>query len=291
MGNLQAWQFTIDGLLVLSLFYLCLRVAKNSPYIQSHTLEASLRRLIQEAESSSQALNEKLVQRQTRLEELLLDLEGIEGRVGRTMQSVEEARGDLEARFIKAQRAVQGLSNQADNPPQPRQNIPEAEEIETPPAERILDNRASAPDPAPRAARGYAAYAKGAAQPAERPAEPAAAKRHSDVNIYGEPIRRSEEAPRSSKKSLAASVEKELESPYNTGMRGEDELQRVYDAAENMLRAGQPLESVAQATALPMDEVRLLSHMVGQERKREDTPRTDPRLGALGPVRRHVQTL
>ena len=95
MANLEVWQLITDALLVLSLFYLCARSAKVSPLIQSSNLESNLRRMVQEADLVTRALQEKLVQRQTRLEELLMDLESAENRLNRGKQDIEETRADL----------------------------------------------------------------------------------------------------------------------------------------------------------------------------------------------------
>ena len=375
MGNLQAWQFTVDALLVMAVFYLCIRNAKGSPAIQSATLESSLRRLVQDAESASHALNEKLMQRQTRLEELLLDLETGEGRAAKTIRSLEDARAELESSLSKTQRLTRGLQERQDGAELPAQRaaVPATRAVETAgtasapsaasrreqreqhPAPRVqyteqraqyteqraqyteqraqyteqrdqyTEQRAQYAQPraeytkqrAPhqeqqepiehpeqrRSVRGYAAYgrtaAPQAAQPALHdepplpPAAPAAEENEAiEYNIYGEPIRRSASAARPAKKSLAESVEREPVSPNaGSGSEVQDELQRIYDAAESMLRNGRSLDSVAQATALPIDEVRMLSQMVAQERRLDEAPRPDPRLGALGPVRRQVQTL
>ncbi len=304
MGDLQVWQLAADGLLVLSLFYLCLKVAgQSSSPLRTGSLETGLRRLIQEAEAAGRALNERLIQRQRTLDELLADLENAESRAAQTLRSIEDARAALEEEQIKRQRALRELKNQSAEPAAPLQSPrfqePASPEVaaESAPAARPLDaadERAAAVQSEPKSVRGYGAYQaakKQAAAPAVDAPEEEAPRRWQQVNIYGEPIAAPEAAPPPRpKKSLAQSVEKELHNPYSSGSQGEDELQRVYDMAENLLRSGKSLESVAGATSLPLDEVRMLSQMMVQDRSQKQ-PEADNRLGALGPVRRHIQTL
>ncbi len=44
-----------------------------------------------------------------------------------------------------------------------------------------------------------------------------------------------------------------------------EELQKVYDKAELMLKTGKDIEAVCQATSLPTKEVKLLAKMVERE--------------------------
>lgn len=80
--------------------------------------------------------------------------------------------------------------------------------------------------------------------------------------------------------------------------RGMQELQRIYATAEDMIKQGQELEQVCAQTKLPVEEVRLLSQMVEVERDEEERQKrnrvpagTDPRLGALGAIRRQTTTV
>ena len=118
------------------------------------------------------------------------------------------------------------------------------------------------------------------------------------VNIYGEPIPDPQPAAPSARrakppsKPLSAQVEKEVHNPYTPGDRREQGLQRVYDAAEDLLRAGRDLQTVAGITSLPLEEVRMLSQMIAQEdRAAKKIPPVDSRLGVLGTMRREIQTL
>ena len=76
------------------------------------------------------------------------------------------------------------------------------------------------------------------------------------------------------------------------------ELQRIYATAEDMIKQGQEIEQVCAQTKLPVEEVRLLSQMVEVERdeqarqKKSQVPvGVDPRLGALGAIRRQTTTV
>jgi hypothetical protein len=80
--------------------------------------------------------------------------------------------------------------------------------------------------------------------------------------------------------------------------RGMQELQRIYATAEDMIKQGQELEQVCAQTKLPAEEVRLLSEMIEVERDEEERKKrsripagADPRLGALGAIRRQTTTV
>ena len=73
-------------------------------------------------------------------------------------------------------------------------------------------------------------------------------------------------------------------------------MQKVYAAAEHMLRQGVEFEKVAAQTKLPVEGVKMLSQMIEVERIEDasgddsaiDLLSVDPRLGALGVSRRQT---
>ncbi|MGI6523915.1 MAG: hypothetical protein ACOX2O_01270 [Bdellovibrionota bacterium] len=398
MASLETLQLVADVLLVLSLFYLCARSAKVSPILQSSNLEASLRRMVQEADLATRALQEKLVQRQTRLEELLLDLESAENRLNRGKQSIDETRADLESRFVKAQRAIQTLQNQIDlasdknnveekTPLQQKtfntveenfsNNLSDLDHLEI---QTAAEKRVAQPD------HNYTMY--GRKKVITTPSQEASLDNHTPKktsvrkNIYGAVIdegnTRQETLQSREKKSLAEQIEKEtytqptsaenstLATPKKTGVRkniygeiidegniaqetlqsrakkplaeqieketytqatykqnataakvknsygganegsqkGEkptlkngyqntQDIQRVYDNAEDLLRDGNSMEAVAQLTELPIAEVRMLAQMLERvpQQIRTTTNESESRLGVLDPIRRQLQTV
>jgi len=74
------------------------------------------------------------------------------------------------------------------------------------------------------------------------------------------------------------------------------ELQKVYAAAEQMLRDGMEFDRVAAQTKLPVEGVKMLSQMIEVDRTNDSasenssatTRSGDPRLGALGATRRQT---
>ena len=87
MADIQVWKVVCDGLLVASLIYLCYRFARSSVSSLSPNaalMEAQLRALLKEADQTACMLNEKLLKRQGKIEELLFLL-FTELRKGRSM--------------------------------------------------------------------------------------------------------------------------------------------------------------------------------------------------------------
>lgn len=327
MANLEVLQLVVDGLLVLSLFYLCVRSAKASPFIQSGVLESGLRRMVQEADLATRTLQEKLVQRQTRLEELLLDLESAENRLNRSKQSIEETKADLDARFIKAQRALQTLQNQIDNVPQTIKSNLESvavknSEIEKPVADETKENPLDRDYAQLNAARenvkkniyGEAVTEKSAAPKAnvnngftQNYSRSSVKRSAARTNIYGEVIAPKENT--ANRSALSAKVEKEVYQPQKqNSLKGyNNNIENVYDEAENLLKAGNGVDYVAALTDLPVEEVKMLSqvlervpqHQQQVQTKNEYSPIVDSataivgdsRLGALDPIRRQIQTI
>lgn len=112
-------------------------------------------------------------------------------------------------------------------------------------------------------------------------------------------------------RSLAASVEREVDSMSSQKPSAQKpiadssikRLEKIYESAEEMLKAGKNLETVAAQTSLPIDDVRRLSQMIIQEqfaqeaRRASESPEATPtagsdsRLGVLGGMKRQVQTV
>ncbi|NLF24641.1 MAG: hypothetical protein GX589_03170 [Deltaproteobacteria bacterium] len=223
MGDIQVWKVVCDGLLVASLVYLCYRFARSSASSLSPNaalMEARLRALLKEADQTAYLLNDKLLKRQGKIEELLFELETVENRINRSVGGFDEAKADLDVRIQKAQRTLQGLADGVTRSLKERPAQPKfvAAESEPKPSEAALDSRAEAPSaeqsfanlmentpvapkekPLPLVAQLEVEHidpifeppsfdtpktAKAASEPSEGRAE----ARWSNVNIYGEPI-------------------------------------------------------------------------------------------------------
>ena len=84
MVDIQIWKIISDVLLVGSLIYLSYKIAKGhtAPLERrAYGLQTSLKMLLDEAESSSKHLNEKLLRRQTELQKSLSDLKSFEDKI------------------------------------------------------------------------------------------------------------------------------------------------------------------------------------------------------------------
>lgn len=289
MADLQNLQLLTDVLLVVALFYLCVRVSKASPAIQSTQLEGNLRRMVQEADLALRTLQEKLVQRQTKLEELLLDIESSENRLNRSKQSVEESKADLETRFIKVQRVLQSLEQKVEPLKLSAETAPKEEakpaeaSIQAPVQAKKEEIELKQPIEAPIQAYGRGGRPiKKSAAASETAVTSAAVPSKPKTNIYGEIIQ--DPAPKKAevllkKSSLAASIEKEV---YQAKPKETFTLDQVYDEAEELLRAGESLQRVAAMTSLSLDEVKMLARMADISIKPETNQEAaDPRLGAL----------
>ena len=121
MEDLTLWQLVIDGALVAALIFLATRVVSqsgvNSQLAKVRRLDESLRALVREAQASSSTLNEELSSRQRSLEQLLFDLQSVESRVNRAIDTAERLRLELQSSSSapqyaapQAQPAVCGLA-------------------------------------------------------------------------------------------------------------------------------------------------------------------------------------
>ena len=124
------------------------------------------------------------------------------------------------------------------------------------------------------------------------------------TNIFGEPIGATpttNERPKTAVERHRAlhartqGIERKVEveispkAPYAQAMQ--NNMKSIYESAEDLLRAGKDLEYVTAKTKLPEEEVRLLAHMVSQEKALRATEEpaavetpiaaADPRLGVL----------
>lgn len=161
---------------------------------------------------------------------------------------------------------------------------------------------------------------------AERPSRATPYEKWVDYNIYGEPLNaESRRGPLRNNarrvaervyQPLSASVEKTIvpslpvqpaaetqsETPAKPSVEEQEitrNIERIYDYAEELLRAGRDLQSVARETALPVSEIEMISRMIVSESaalpsagEEQLTVRSDDaRLGVLGNVRRQPETV
>lgn len=289
-------------------------------------LEASLRALLQEADTAGRTLNDQLLKRQKALEKLVVEVEGAEHRARQSVLAADESRGVLDIAVEKARSAAKNFT-------QPSTTRHTASS-ELPAAELLTDESEM---PAVRKPRNASP------EPRRQPAKPGAL-----VNIFGETLEGSSEPPLSAPAADARSaVRTRVARSYPTSQtpaaptarseRGkipahpltsriertvEEEpeavssgIEEVYAAAEKMIRTGSDLSQVSSKTELPVEEIQLIKRMLKEDERNEqlradiermeaeeqkptqieattqERMRRDPRLGVLGTMRRQVEVL
>ncbi|RMG41553.1 MAG: hypothetical protein D6719_08360 [Candidatus Dadabacteria bacterium] len=268
MEYIQIGGVVTDLLLGFSLIFLCYRLAKGSAFQttsrQLLELEASLRGLLKEAEAASRSLNSELQKRQTQLEKLLFDVETVEQRLEKGIDSSEERRKELLKLTAEIEKSLSHFEKKST-----------AISQQAAQAEKDLMGTYSMTTPEPSSFENYR--------------ESYAPARQSNLNVYGEPVpnaasRGSEAQQRS---ALSKSIEKEIQPEF--GSTGSGGIEDVYAAAEEMLAAGHALESVAARTSLPMDDLKLLSQMIAREKAATQQSQGTPAESAG--IRRGYRTL
>ncbi len=286
------WRFMTDILLVCSFIYMGYRFFRSSA-TQVGELEASLQRLLREADASSKSLITELKERQGTLQKLLGELAGSQHELNRLIAKGDEQKARMEENLREIQAAqASTMKRSALAREVVRETVreePEAPVAAPPPPsfQRAVRTEPVAPPPQVRIEKE------------EAPEGP----RKLAVNIFGEPVVSEwtpepaaesvvEEAPPAL--SLRSAIEREV-TPQPEVVEATRDMQTVYEAAEEMIRAGNDLVLVASKTQLPMDDVRMLREMIAREEGEKQTrlppPPADPRLGVLGKMKRQVETL
>ncbi len=353
MTDITMWKLGTDILMVFGLVFLAIRFSRSSGarlQMRTEELQMGLKMLIRESEEAGNALNEKLLKRQSQLEQLLGDLESVEARISRAAQEGDQVIGKInevvkEARLettsikveLQSAQQVRGQARSANaaasRPAAPAraaavQFVDEEDEQSSQDEQEYINATQAAEEEyfqAPRASQDVPARARLEREAeltpeppsfrlsAKTQAQPAARNAARSTNIYGEPIQT--ETRSQGYRPLSQSVEKHSRKP---GAPALSEIQDVYERAEDLLRSGGNLNSVASRTDLPTEEVRALSRLIddvpedavkvsigkqssglGQDERQSpvfeptevEHSNSDSRLGVLGGMRRQRQTL
>ncbi len=267
-AQLPLWQMAVDLSLVAAVMTMAIRWMKGSRaqalLPQTLELEAALRNLIAEAEVAGRHLNDQLLRRETNIQKYLAELEESEKRMTRSVVEGEEVAKRIEGISAAAQTRLDELMASREGRPQ---------------STRTSQSEASVSQPQARST----AQAPDAGMRAGRPAAPQTARAESAAAAQGA-------ASRNAAKPPARAAQ-----PYgDQSKRSTTELQKVYAAAEKMIRDGVNVEQVSATTRIPLEGVKLLSQMIEVERTEEAESAEresrmasgDPRLGALGVTRR-----
>ena len=301
MQHIDMWRMAVDVALVTSILMMAFRYMKgsNAQALVPRTLEleSSLRSLITEADAAGRHLNDQLLRREQTLQRLLSEIEGAEQRMSRAMSTAEECAASLLTDSDKAKTVIDELSHtmtelkaelrrDAASQPTPRSRT------ETP------ARAATVREPAPVEFQDMAPAARSnSSQPARQFAPQAASldrqmSTFPAMGLLGDAMH-----PRRQSGENQAATAPRPAAPREAEPLGQAEMRVVYATAENLLKEGKRVEQVSAQTRIPVEELRMLSQMIEIEREEEAqqsvrprvTVQTDPRLGALGAVRRTSQ--
>ena len=281
MPDLMLLKLIVDLGILVSVAYLCVKVVRGAHDVkltQLADLDSSLRTLMQQAERASSTLGEELLKRQRDIERVLLEIEETEKKVTHAVRSAEDIKKSIESIPNNRMAGVQTRSSPEVAPQSRRPNAETlsdsvevyTEDVETPTQESFEPIFAKAPEPPSFESRPGIYTAK--------------------KQQNRSPLPVSQES-----RPLNQSIEREVSPPQGAVPGPAIDIQEIYDTAEEALRAGRDLATVATRTRLPIEEVRMLSEMIVRERldERAATPdvKKDPRLGVLAGMRREVTTL
>lgn len=267
MEALPIVKLVIDLALAGAVLYLAARVGRRggpSPaqIVSLQTLEASLARLLKEADGASSDLQSALTKEQKKLEELLFDIETVEHRVNKGLDEAQNFQRNLRRVTTQHQQPLEAVS-----------------------AERQYET--------PEPARQSVKYEEPIVQ-----AAPIAPQRDVPRNIYGDPIAPdSYDAPRQAplRESIEREVTPQRETPP-TFTPVQQSLEDIYAQCEDLLRAGNTIQQVANSMNLSIDEIETLQKFMsvddepatvgGRSAGSDDavvraSGRQDSRLGAL----------
>lgn len=323
MNDLQLIKLAIDSGLLLSLLFFAFRFLRSqAPAVSIQELSSingALKSAVKEADDATRGLHEQLRQKKDALDKLLFELQGSESRVSRAVSSSEECKHDLETLLKRAQAVSQEIaqarpersvaSREYEPTPSPQPRAPQKRTESRPGrieySREIIEEDVETFEPElPSFQDSVQPRKEVRRQLGERPD----LERLAEARKPQPRVSTSRPIPRQYSR-LKENIEVEVKpEPVATEETLQRDLEGIYSAAEELLKAGKSLEFVASTTRLSVDEVRLLSHMIDQEaaarsgadeeivseEESEPTPPSrsatrDSRLGVLGAMKRQTQ--
>lgn len=287
MNQLSLWQMIVDLGLITSVLTMAFRAMKSSRaqalLPQTLELEAALKNLIADADSAGKQLNDQLLRRESAIQKYLTELEESERRVARSVVEGEEVSKRIESISETAQKRLNELLAARGG----KQQRAAAQSNE---ARSTVANQGAT---TVTESINASAARTGSEQPSQRnqqsiqrlqPTKEVVPNIQTSVPSSATQRQTSQSSPRASQTNKAAASEDTAE------------LQKVYAAAEQMLREGVEFDRVAAQTKLPVEGVKMLSQMIEVDRSDESAAEGsrgasvlgDPRLGALGVTRRQT---
>ena len=330
MATYEVWKLAVDVALCLSLFFLAFRFFRTG-HLPAQTrktaeLEATLRRLIQDAKEAGSELNNELYRRQTALEKALAGIEQAEGKIRSVTNLADEKCGAISQLLSKTQDVMEELRNsptlqgekisvrtsaasEAQLPPA-RQDVVMRREERTEIGSEIRQQAASVKRayaavqrPVSRQAEpivngdSYSAWLDQAADVSSAPDGQSALRKsiEKEVEIQASPARTPVVEEGSVRNRLAAALTARKQGEAG-GHRVVEQMENIYQLAENLLRAGHEVDAVITETKLPPRKVQALSDMIEREKAYgfdEGTPEPAPAsgLGALSGTRRLIDAI
>ncbi len=312
MGNqIIIWRLAVDLSLVTAILVMAFRWMKAS---RAHAmlprtleLEASLRSLISDADAAGRHLNEQLLRREQNLQKLLADIAEAEGRLNRSINGGEERSKEIQIALENARELIaelkesfkeeqEGLRRQQHELRTHQRSLKD-QGVKAESLKQTSRMRLEEPEPPSFEEVGYQRLRS-------RPSSPSdydGAMSH-QADRAGEEQRRPRPAVSSQEKVVQPEPREPARKPgmYQADAATEQRnMQKIYAAAEVLLKQGRQLEQVSAQTRLPVEEVRMLSQMIEIERDEEQrkstagasAPVADSRLGVLGNIRRQTTTI
>jgi hypothetical protein len=270
-------------------------------------LEASLRSLISDADAAGRHLNEQLLRREQNLQKLLADIAETEGRLNRSITGGEERSKEINIALENARELIAELRESFKE----EQDALRRQQQELRTNQRALreqDVKAQSPKQTPRMRQDEpeapsfeeAGYHRAPSRPS--PAAQYEREVSPRLGMTVEEQRRPRSAGNSQERLVQPEPRESARKPSMYQADGATEqrnMQKIYAAAEVLLKQGRQLEQVSAQTRLPVEEVRMLSQMIEIERDEEQRKKTtgtpaplaDTRLGVLGNIRRQTTTI
>jgi hypothetical protein len=291
MNQIQMWQLIVDIGLITSVLTMTMRAFKSSrlPGMLPKTreLEASLRSLIGEAETAGLQLNDQLLRREQNIQRALAEIQQSEARIAKAVADAEALQEKLQTTRTETVRVIQDLKNGFERGVQ---------------TERARFEEQSA---APHQATPHVVQSEPAPTPQQTSTSHVAAQPSAFVEqTYSRtPLQRNVEVITTPEQGTTTQ-QGYMPAGKTAGVGGgasmnATELQRIYKAAEQMLKDGESIDHVSAQMKIPVEGVRLLAEMIEIEREEDSRGKqvaearaaSDSRLGALGAIRRQTSAL
>ncbi len=311
VNQMIIWRLAVDLSLVTAILVMAFRWLKASRaqamLPRTLELEASLRSLISDADAAGRHLNEQLLRREQNLQKLLADVTEAEGRLNRSITGGEERSKEIHIALENARDLINELKESFKE----EQNALRRQQQELHTHQRSFRSqdtqaqlsrpvsRESLQEPEPPSFE-ETGYNRRSSRSVASPTREIEMRRHSELVVDEE--RRPQSTSPSRERIVQTETREQSRKPdvYQASSAADQRnMQKIYAAAEVLLKQGRQLEQVSAQTRLPVEEVRMLSQMIEIERDEEQRkkatgpagPAADSRLGVLGNIRRQTTVI